>query len=212
MEGAPGDDRSEAACLHRRDLGEDQHDPHPWPMRQRRTPCRQSAVRADGGTNDDVSGGVAVDGLAAPCVIDGPINGSSFRAYVEQVLVPIFAPGDIVVMDNLRSHKGHCHSRRHPGRQSQGLLPAGLLARPQSDRAGVRQNENPAAQARRPNHRTDLANHRRPARSASPRPNAQTTSPTQAMLLSDQYRALASRCRAGPRRRRKSDRRSQDRK
>jgi transposase len=47
-----------------------------------------------------------VDGLAAPCVIDGPINGVCFRAYVEQVLAPILAPGDIVVMDNLGSHKG----------------------------------------------------------------------------------------------------------
>jgi transposase len=46
------------------------------------------------------------DGLTAPCVIDGPINGASFRAYVEQVLVPILAPDDIVVMDNLGSHKG----------------------------------------------------------------------------------------------------------
>jgi hypothetical protein len=46
------------------------------------------------------------DGLTAPCVIDGPINGASFRAYVEQVLAPVLAPGDIVVMDNLGSHKG----------------------------------------------------------------------------------------------------------
>src|SRR3984893_17344341 len=46
------------------------------------------------------------DGLTAPCVIDGPLNGMSFRAYVEQVLVPILAPGDIVVMDTLGSHKG----------------------------------------------------------------------------------------------------------
>ena len=46
------------------------------------------------------------DGLTAPCVIDGPINGASFRAYVEQVLVPVLKPGDIVVMDNLGSHKG----------------------------------------------------------------------------------------------------------
>ena len=45
------------------------------------------------------------DGLTAPCVIDGPINGASFRAYVEQVLVPVLKPGDIVVMDNLGSHK-----------------------------------------------------------------------------------------------------------
>ena len=47
-----------------------------------------------------------LDQLTAPCVIDGPINGASFRAYVEQVLAPILAPGDIVVMDNLGSHKG----------------------------------------------------------------------------------------------------------
>ena len=45
------------------------------------------------------------DGLTAPCVIDGPINGASFRAYVEQALMPILAPGDIV-MNNLGSHKG----------------------------------------------------------------------------------------------------------
>lgn len=46
------------------------------------------------------------DGLTAPCVLDGPINGESFRAYVEQILVPTLKPGDIVVMDNLGSHKG----------------------------------------------------------------------------------------------------------
>jgi len=46
------------------------------------------------------------DRLTAPCVIDGPINGESFLAYVEQVLVATLMPGDIVVMDNLGSHKG----------------------------------------------------------------------------------------------------------
>jgi len=45
------------------------------------------------------------DRIAAPCVIDGPINGTSFRAYVEQFLVPTLAAGDIVIMDNLGSHK-----------------------------------------------------------------------------------------------------------
>jgi transposase len=47
-----------------------------------------------------------VDRIDAPCVLDGPINGRSFRAYVEQVLAPTLAPGDIVIMDNLGSHKG----------------------------------------------------------------------------------------------------------
>jgi transposase len=46
------------------------------------------------------------DRIEAPCVIDGPINGESFLAYVEQVLVPTLKPGDIVVFDNLGSHKG----------------------------------------------------------------------------------------------------------
>jgi transposase len=42
-------------------------------------------------------GALRHDGLAAPCVFDGPINGACFRAYVEQQLVPILKPGDIVV-------------------------------------------------------------------------------------------------------------------
>lgn len=40
------------------------------------------------------------DGITAPCVFDGPINGAKFLAYVEQVLAPTLSPGEIVVMDN----------------------------------------------------------------------------------------------------------------
>ncbi len=50
-------------------------------------------------------GALRCDRLTAPCDFDGPINGQSFRAYVEQELVPILKPGDIVIMDNLGSHK-----------------------------------------------------------------------------------------------------------
>lgn len=46
------------------------------------------------------------DRIDAPCVFDGPINGERFRAYVEQALIPTLKPGDVVVMDNLGSHKG----------------------------------------------------------------------------------------------------------
>ena len=46
------------------------------------------------------------DRIDAPLVLDGPINGQSFTAYVEQFLLPTLSPGDIVVMDNLGSHKG----------------------------------------------------------------------------------------------------------
>lgn len=44
--------------------------------------------------------------MVAPMVLDGPINAVAFQAYVEQVLIPELSPGDIVVMDNLGSHKG----------------------------------------------------------------------------------------------------------
>lgn len=49
--------------------------------------------------------GLRSSALTAPCVIDGPMNGNAFLAYVEQVLVPSLNPGDIVVMDNLGAHK-----------------------------------------------------------------------------------------------------------
>jgi putative transposase len=46
------------------------------------------------------------DRIEAPWLLDGPINGERFRIYVEKVLVPTLAKGDIVIMDNLGSHKG----------------------------------------------------------------------------------------------------------
>jgi len=45
------------------------------------------------------------DGITAPCVLDGAMNGEFFRAYVEQFLAPTLKTGDIVIMDNLSSHK-----------------------------------------------------------------------------------------------------------
>jgi len=50
--------------------------------------------------------GLRLTGLTAPMLLDGPINRDAFQAYVEQVLVPELRPGDIVIMDNLSSHKG----------------------------------------------------------------------------------------------------------
>jgi len=46
------------------------------------------------------------DRIDAPWLIEGPIDGDSFRLYVEKVLLPTLRPGDIVIMDNLGSHKG----------------------------------------------------------------------------------------------------------
>ena len=44
--------------------------------------------------------------IEAPWLLDGPINAEGFEAYVEKVLVPTLRPGDLVIMDNLGSHKG----------------------------------------------------------------------------------------------------------
>jgi DDE superfamily endonuclease len=50
--------------------------------------------------------GLTIEGFIAPLVVDGPMNRIIFTAYVEQMLVPSLRPGDVVVLDNLSSHKG----------------------------------------------------------------------------------------------------------
>lgn len=50
-------------------------------------------------------GALRLSGLLAPMVLDGPMNGPAFVAYVEQVLAPTLRPGDTVIMDNLAAHK-----------------------------------------------------------------------------------------------------------
>ena len=49
--------------------------------------------------------GLRLGGIAAPMLLDGPMDGAAFKAYVEQVLAPDLTSGDIVVMDNLPAHK-----------------------------------------------------------------------------------------------------------
>jgi len=49
--------------------------------------------------------GLRLNGITAPMLLDGPMHGPAFRAYVDQVLVPELKPGDIVIMDNLPAHK-----------------------------------------------------------------------------------------------------------
>jgi transposase len=49
--------------------------------------------------------GLRLSGLTAPLVLDGPMNGPTFLAYVQQMLGPTLTPGDIVIMDNLPAHK-----------------------------------------------------------------------------------------------------------
>jgi transposase len=52
-----------------------------------------------------LTAGLRLNGIAAPMVIDGPMDGDAFRAYVKQVLAPELTPGDIVSMDNLPAHR-----------------------------------------------------------------------------------------------------------
>jgi len=73
-----------------------------WATRGER--CRASVPHGHWKTTT-FTAGLRLGGMAAPMLLDGPMHGTAFRAYVEQVLVPELRPGDIVVMDNLPAHK-----------------------------------------------------------------------------------------------------------
>lgn len=62
-----------------------------------------------------------VDGVTAPYVIDGPMDGAAFIAYVEQVLVPTLHRGDIVFMDNVRTHKAGLGAQKLDGFADHGV-------------------------------------------------------------------------------------------
>ena len=66
--------------------------------------CRASVPHGHWKTTT-FTAGLRLGGMAAPMVLDGPMNGDAFLAYVSQVLVPELTPGDIVIMDNLPAHK-----------------------------------------------------------------------------------------------------------
>jgi len=66
--------------------------------------CRASVPHGHWKTTTFV-GALRHDRMTAPMVLDGPMNGAAFQAYVEQVLAPTLRPGDIVVLDNLPAHK-----------------------------------------------------------------------------------------------------------
>jgi len=67
-----------------------------------------------------------LDRISAPRIIDGPINGELFTIYAAQVLAPTLAKGDIVILDNLGSHKGKAGPQRHPRQRRTSHLPAAL--------------------------------------------------------------------------------------
>jgi hypothetical protein len=68
-------------------------------------------------------GALRVERIDVSCVVDGPINGELFCACIEQVLAPTLRPGDVVVMDNLGSHKGSAVRRAIRAAGAQLLFP-----------------------------------------------------------------------------------------
>ncbi len=65
--------------------------------------CRASVPHGHWKTTTFVAA-LRLDGMTAPWVLDGPMNGEAFLVYVQQVLVPTLRPGDLVVLDNLPAH------------------------------------------------------------------------------------------------------------
>lgn len=80
-----------------------EHDPQPRPLSEGRASADGLPSRSS--QDDHASCRAADDRDGPPMVLDGPINGDWFEAYVRQILVPELRPGDIVVMDYLSSHK-----------------------------------------------------------------------------------------------------------
>ena len=93
------------------------------------------------------------DRITAPCVFDGPVNGASFLAWVQQALVPTLSAGDIVIMDNLSSHKVAGVHEAIEAVGANTALPAALQPRSQSHRTGLRQAQSHSPQGRRQNRR-----------------------------------------------------------
>jgi DDE superfamily endonuclease len=123
--------------------------------------------------------GLRQTGIVAPLVLDGPMTGVAFRAYVEQFLAPALAPGDVVVLDNLAAHKvdGVRQAVATAGASvlylppySPDLAPGSqhrtteVGAERRADRAALCQAQGPAAQSRRPHQSRTLVDHRPSAR------------------------------------------------
>jgi len=92
------------ADFSRRDRHDDEHDAAAGSRTLRRAAQDGSPFRALAHPQTFVAG-LRCDGLVAPWVLDGPMNGEAFETYIETQLAPILARGDVVIMDNLSSHK-----------------------------------------------------------------------------------------------------------
>ena len=87
------------------ETGASQRSPGPEDAAPEAGRCRAAIPHGHWKTTTFV-GALRLDGMSAPMVLDGPMHGDAFFAYVEQVLAPTLRPGDVVIMDNLPAHKG----------------------------------------------------------------------------------------------------------
>jgi hypothetical protein len=85
--------------------------------------------------------GLRLCGLVAQKAFDRPINAASFEEWVEKCLVPTLSKGDIVVMDNLSSHKGLKGRATHQGGRRRTAISTALQPRHEPDRKGLFQAE-----------------------------------------------------------------------
>ena len=99
--------------------------------------------------------------MTAPFVIDKPMNGEIFLAYVEQGLAPTLKAGDTVIMDNLPAHKVAGVREAIGGNRRPAPLSAALFPRLQSHRNGLRKAQGATAQGRHAHHSPTLGQNRR---------------------------------------------------
>ena len=85
-------------------MGIDEHGPALRPSATRAAPAGERAARTLETTT--FVAGLRLTGICAPFVLDGPMNRHTFETYLAKVLAPELWPGDVVIMDNLSSHKG----------------------------------------------------------------------------------------------------------
>ena len=140
------------------------------------------AVPAGHWKTTTVVAGLRASGIIAPFVLDGPMTGAVFRAYVEQVLAPALEPGDVVAMDNLATRSPG--SKRRSGRQG----PACFTSRPIPLISTRLSNSLPSSRlcsGRRLQELRLLSGRQSaPCSTTLPRPNARTTSSIQDMSSS----------------------------
>ena len=98
-------------------------------------------------------GAMSTRGMIAAMTIEAPTDREVFLGFLDEVLCPALQPGDVVIMDNLSSHKVDGVRQRIEQRQAELALPSSLLSRPESHRKGLVQTQADSSPTQGPNRR-----------------------------------------------------------